>query len=69
MAGELLGELGEKADEVQELIAVVAMPADDYTRIPVRPDVLGVALDRPSSPGNIGTVVRSADTSGHPGSS
>ena len=67
MAGELLGELGEKADEVPELIAVVAMPPDDYARIPVRPDFLGVALDRPSSPGNIGTAVRSADAFGASG--
>ena len=67
MAEELLGELGEKADEVPELIAVVAMPPDDYARIPVRPDFLGVALDRPSSPGNIGTAVRSADAFGASG--
>ena len=67
MAGELLGELGGKADGVPELIAVVAMPADDYARIAVRPDFLGVALDRPSSPGNIGTVVRSADAFGASG--
>ena len=67
MAGDLLRELGEKADEAPELIAVVAMPPDDYARIPVRPDFLGVALDRPSSPGNIGTVVRSADAFGASG--
>ncbi len=67
MAGELLGELGGKADGVPELIAVVAMPADDYARIAVPPDFLGVALDRPSSPGNIGTVVRSADAFGASG--
>jgi 23S rRNA (uridine2479-2'-O)-methyltransferase len=67
MAGDLLRELGEKADEVPELIAVVGMPADDYARIPVRTDFLAVALDRPSSPGNIGTVVRSADAFGASG--
>ena len=67
MAGDLLRELGEKTDEIPELIAVVAMPADDYTRIPVRADFLGVALDRPSSPGNMGTVVRSADAFGASG--
>jgi TrmH family RNA methyltransferase len=64
MAGELLRELGEKTDEVPELVAVAVIPADDYARIPVRADFLGVALDRPSSPGNIGTVVRSADAFG-----
>jgi TrmH family RNA methyltransferase len=67
MAGDLLRELGEKTGEVPELIAVVAMPADDYARIGVRADFLGVALDRPSSPGNIGTVVRSADAFGASG--
>ena len=67
MAGDLLRELGEKAGEAPELIAVVAMPPDDYARIPVRPGFLGVALDRPSSPGNIGTVVRSADAFGASG--
>ena len=67
MAGGLLHELGEKDDEAPELVAVVAMPADDYPRIPVGPDFLGVALDRPSSPGNIGAVVRSADAFGASG--
>jgi tRNA G18 (ribose-2'-O)-methylase SpoU len=67
MAGELLHELGEKAGEAPELVAVVAMPADDYARIPVGPDFLGLVFDRPSSPGNIGTVVRSADAFGASG--
>jgi TrmH family RNA methyltransferase len=65
MAGELVRELGEKDDS--ELIAVVAMPGDDLGRIPVRADFLGVAFDRPASPGNIGTVVRSADAFGAAG--
>jgi TrmH family RNA methyltransferase len=67
MAGELLQELGEKDEAAPELVAVVAMPADDYARIPVGPDFLGVVLDRPASPGNIGTVVRSADAFGASG--
>lgn len=67
MASELLRELGEKDDEVPELLAVVAMPADDYARIPARPDLLGVVFDRPASPGNLGTVVRSADAFGASG--
>jgi tRNA G18 (ribose-2'-O)-methylase SpoU len=67
MAGELLRELGEKDEEAPELVAVVAMPADDYARIPAGPDFLGVVLDRPASPGNIGTVVRSADAFGASG--
>jgi len=67
MAGELLRELGEKEAAPPELVAVVAMPADDYARIPVGPDFLGVVFDRPASPGNIGTVVRSADAFGASG--
>jgi len=67
LAPELLRELGEKAEDAPELVAVIAMPADDYARIPVPVDFLGVALDRPSSPGNIGTVVRSADAFGASG--
>jgi TrmH family RNA methyltransferase len=67
MAGELLQELGEKDEAAPELVAVVAMPADDYARIAAGPDFLGVVLDRPASPGNIGTVVRSADAFGAAG--
>ena len=64
MATDLLGELGEKADEASELVAVVALPADDFSRIPVGPGFLGVVFDRPSSPGNIGTIIRSVDAFG-----
>lgn len=67
MSGELLRELGGKTDEIPELIAVVGMPPDDYARVPVSADFLGVAFDRPASPGNIGTVVRSADAFGASG--
>jgi tRNA G18 (ribose-2'-O)-methylase SpoU len=63
MAPDLLAELGEKEDPA-ELVAVVAMPPDDLTRIPVGPDFLGVAFDRPVSPGNVGTLIRSADAFG-----
>ena len=68
MTAELLAELGEKDDaDPPELVAVVAMPADDLDRIPAGPDFLGLVLDRPASPGNLGSIVRSADAFGADG--
>jgi TrmH family RNA methyltransferase len=64
MAPELLGELGEKDGAAPEVVAVAAMPPDDLSRIPDAPDMLVVAFDRPTSPGNIGTLIRSADAFG-----
>ncbi|HEV7656878.1 MAG TPA: TrmH family RNA methyltransferase [Mycobacteriales bacterium] len=62
LAPEMLQELGGK-DE-QELIAVVGLRADRLDRIAPRPDLLVVVFDRPTTPGNIGTLVRSADAFG-----
>ncbi|GLW07462.1 rRNA methyltransferase [Microtetraspora sp. NBRC 13810] len=67
MSAELLGELSGKSDEVPELVAVVGLPADDLSRIPVGPSFLGVVFDRPTGPGNIGTLVRSVDAFGGAG--
>lgn len=64
MAPALLAELGEKADAPPELLAVVAMPDDDLARIRVHPRLLAVLFDRPTSPGNLGTLIRSADAFG-----
>jgi len=65
MSPDLLAELGEK--EEAEVIAVVGMPDDDLRRITVGPQFLGVAFDRPASPGNIGSIIRSADAFGASG--
>jgi TrmH family RNA methyltransferase len=67
MAPELLRELSGKEDEVPELVAVIELPEDDLSRITVGPSFLGVVFDRPSSPGNIGTTVRSVDAFGGAG--
>jgi TrmH family RNA methyltransferase len=67
MAPELLRELGEKPDDPPELVAVAEIPPDDYARIAAPADFLGLVFDRPSGPGNIGTLVRSADAFGAAG--
>jgi tRNA G18 (ribose-2'-O)-methylase SpoU len=67
VAPELLAELGEKTEAPPELIAVVALPPDDLGRIPVHSQMTVVVFDRPTSPGNIGTLIRSADALGAAG--
>ncbi len=64
VAPELMQLLGEKAAGTPELLAVAAMPADDFARIPVPPGLLVTVFDRPASPGNIGTLIRSVDAFG-----
>lgn len=63
---DLLRELGEK-DERPDLLAVVGIPDDDLDRIPVDQNGPIIVFDRPSNPGNIGTVIRSADAFGAAG--
>jgi tRNA G18 (ribose-2'-O)-methylase SpoU len=64
MAPDLVAELGEK-DEPSELLAVVEMPDDDLARLD--PTGLTVVFDRPTQPGNLGTLARSADAFGATG--
>nr|WP_042179119.1 TrmH family RNA methyltransferase [Kibdelosporangium sp. MJ126-NF4]CEL13643.1 possible rRNA methylase similar to FIG011178 [Kibdelosporangium sp. MJ126-NF4]CTQ99329.1 possible rRNA methylase similar to FIG011178 [Kibdelosporangium sp. MJ126-NF4] len=67
MSRELLAELSEKDDTAAEVLAVLGSPADDLERILVGPRFLGVLFDRPTSPGNIGSLIRSADAFGADG--
>ena len=67
LAPELMRELSGKEEESPELLAVVTQPADDLARIPVGPAMLVVVFDRPKTPGNIGTLIRSADAFGASG--
>lgn len=61
MSPDLLCRLGGKEQDVPELVAVVELPPDDLSRIAVTPAFLGMVFDRPSVPGNIGTMARSVD--------
>jgi TrmH family RNA methyltransferase len=67
MAPDLLRELGGKEDDAPELVLIAAMPPDDLDRIPAGLPFLGVVFDRPTSPGNIGTLIRSIDAFGGSG--
>lgn len=67
LAGDLLAELADReAGEAPELVAVLAMPADDLDRLRA-PDPLITVFDRPTQPGNIGTLLRSIDAFGGTG--
>ncbi|HEX4061897.1 MAG TPA: TrmH family RNA methyltransferase [Streptosporangiaceae bacterium] len=67
LAPELMRELGGKDEDTPELLAVVRLPEDRLDRIPAGPDMLVVVFDRPATPGNVGTLVRSADAFGAAG--
>lgn len=68
LADELLRELGGKDDETPELVAVGRVLPDDLGRIDLGGEApLVVIFDRPTSPGNLGTLVRSADAFGAAG--
>jgi tRNA G18 (ribose-2'-O)-methylase SpoU len=64
LAPDLMYELGGKE---LELIAVVGLPDDRLDRVPAGDGMLVLAFDRPATPGNIGTLVRSADAFGASG--
>jgi TrmH family RNA methyltransferase len=57
---ELMGQLSDK-EEPSELLAILEMPENDLSRIPVEQGSLVVVLDRPSNHGNLGTIIRSCD--------
>ena len=63
VAPELFEQLSEK-EEPSELLAVAAIPPDDVARIPVSSGMTVLVVDRPGSPGNLGTIIRSCDAFG-----
>src|SRR4051812_23425224 len=62
MSPDLVAELADK--ESAELIAVVGLPTAPELPVSNDPHLLVVVFDRPSTPGNIGTLIRSADAFG-----
>ena len=58
----LVAELADK--ESAELIAVVGLPEEPPLPESGDPHLLVVVFDRPATPGNIGTLIRSADAFG-----
>jgi len=66
MAGELMDELSDK-DETSEIIAIVEQRRLEPAVIPAQPGGLVVVFDRPASPGNLGSSIRSADALGAQG--
>jgi len=60
LAPELFARLAEKS-EPGELIAVLELRATGLAEVRLGPRPLVAVLDRPSSPGNLGSIIRTAD--------
>lgn len=58
---KLMDKLSDKDEETSEIFAVVSMPNNDLSRIKIKEDMLVVVFDRPSSHGNLGTLIRSCE--------
>ncbi len=53
-----------KQEKPSELIALVEMPPEDLSRIPIDEDSVIVVFDRPSDHGNLGTIIRTCEAFG-----
>lgn len=60
---ELLAELSDK-EETSEVMALVNMPVIDDIPVTLGEKSVTVLLDRPSNPGNLGSIIRSCDAFG-----
>ena len=63
MPSHLLQKLSGKEDG-SEILMTAEIPEDDLARIPLTSDMLVIVFDRPASPGNLGTLIRSCDALG-----
>lgn len=66
LAPELMEELSDK-DETSEILAIIDTKSLSVSNIPAKQHGLLVVFDRPSSPGNLGSSLRSADAFGADG--
>ena len=66
LAPNLLAELSDK-EETSEIMAIIETRVLAPSAVPAKPDGLVVVFDRPSSPGNLGSSIRSADAFGADG--
>jgi len=60
LSTSLMEALSDK-EEGTELLAVVSIPKDDLSRLPVHKDMIIVIFDRPSNYGNLGTLIRTCE--------
>ncbi|WP_160678220.1 TrmH family RNA methyltransferase [Clostridium sp. C8-1-8] len=58
---KLMHKISEKDEDYSEIIAVVSMASNDLTNIKVNEDMVIAVFDRPSSHGNLGTIIRSCE--------
>lgn len=63
LTAELMTALSDK-EETSEVMALVNMPPIDDQPLPVAEKAVTVLLDRPSNPGNLGSIIRSCDAFG-----
>ena len=63
LTGELLAALSDK-EETSEVLAIVHMPTIDEIPVQMGEKSVVVLLDRPSNPGNLGSIIRSCDAFG-----
>ena len=66
LSPELFARLADR-EEPPELLLVARIPEVAMADVPRTPDGVVVLVDRPSSPGNLGTIIRTADALGAAG--
>ena len=61
LTSDLMQKISAKED-TSELIVIGKIPEKNLDEIEIKKDLLIVVFDRPSNPGNLGTVIRSCDS-------